>query len=57
MSNENGSRNEEYSNKTAAAYGMAFFADITAVQMIGFLLFTFYFAVVGLDVFYITIVM
>ncbi len=48
MSEDEPLQAKEYSTRVAVAYGFAFFADVTAAQMVAFLLFTFYFAVVGL---------
>jgi len=45
-----------YSLKRALAYGIGQFSDTIAIQMFSFYIFTFYFAVVGLDVNLITIV-
>ncbi|MFO8019673.1 MAG: MFS transporter [Promethearchaeia archaeon] len=46
---------KEFSTKTAVAYSFANFADITASQFFSFLLFTFYFVIVGLNVNWITL--
>jgi GPH family glycoside/pentoside/hexuronide:cation symporter len=46
---------EEFSIKTALAYSFANFADITASQFFSFLLFTFYFVIIGLNVNWITL--
>ncbi|MGV9205243.1 MAG: MFS transporter [Promethearchaeia archaeon] len=47
--------NEDFSTKTAVAYSFANFADITSSQFFSFLLFTFYFVIIGLDVNWITL--
>ena len=39
-----------YSNKKLAAYGTGQISDITAYQTFSFLVFTFYFAVVGINI-------
>lgn len=44
-----------YSNKKLAAYGVGQISDITAYQTFSFLVFTFYFAVVGINIILITI--
>ena len=44
-----------YSNKKLAAYGTGQISDITAYQTFSFLVFTFYFAVVGINIILITI--
>ncbi len=44
-----------YSNKRLASYGIGQISDITAYQTFSFLVFTFYFAVVGINVILITI--
>ena len=48
-------RKNGYSNKKLAAYGTGQISDITAYQTFSFLVFTFYFAVVGINVILITI--
>ncbi|TFG07566.1 MAG: MFS transporter [Promethearchaeota archaeon] len=54
MSSINNSE-DEYSTKKAISYSFASVADVNAFQMFSFLIFTFYFAVVGLPVLLITI--
>ncbi|TFG26928.1 MAG: MFS transporter [Promethearchaeota archaeon] len=44
-----------YSNKKLASYGIGQVSDITAYQTFSFLVFTFYFAVIGINVILITI--
>ena len=44
-----------YSNKKLASYGIGQISDITSYQTFSFLVFTFYFAVVGLNVILITL--
>ena len=46
---------DEYSNKKAAAYSFAQVADVLAYQSFTFLTFTFYFAIIGLPILYISI--
>jgi GPH family glycoside/pentoside/hexuronide:cation symporter len=46
---------DEYSTKKATLYSLAGFSDVTMFQLFSFLIFTFYFTVVGLNVNYITI--
>ncbi len=46
---------DEYSTKKATLYSLAGFSDVTLFQLFSFLIFTFYFTVVGLNVNYITI--
>jgi GPH family glycoside/pentoside/hexuronide:cation symporter len=52
---ENISRAKGYTNKNFASYGIGQVADITAYQTFTFLVFTFYFAVIGINVILITI--
>lgn len=51
-SNNNSNRitSEEYSTKNAVFYSFAGFTDVVLFQFFTFLIFTFYYAVVGLDV-------
>ncbi|TFF95295.1 MAG: hypothetical protein EU544_03080, partial [Promethearchaeota archaeon] len=49
------SQPEEFSTGTAIAYSFANFTDITTSQFFSFLLFTFYFAVMGVHIFWINI--
>ena len=44
-----------YSNKKAAAYSFGQIADVSAYQTFTFLIFTFYFAIIGLPVLYISL--
>ncbi len=46
---------EEYSTKLAVSYSFATVADTLSYQMFTFLIFTFYYAVVGLNINYITV--
>ncbi len=55
MSKETKKTEEFFSLRNAATYGVGQFSDTIASQMFTFLIFTFYYAVVGLDVTYITI--
>ena len=55
MSKETKKTEEFFSLRKAATYGVGQFSDTIASQMFTFLIFTFYYAVVGLDVTYITI--
>jgi GPH family glycoside/pentoside/hexuronide:cation symporter len=55
MSHDNASSKEIYSTKTMLAYSAAFFADLIISQFFGFLLFTFYFTIVRINVIWITI--
>ncbi|TFG23835.1 MAG: MFS transporter [Promethearchaeota archaeon] len=55
MDSDQVSKEEIYSNKTTVAYSCAFFADIIISQFFGFLIFTFYFTIVRLNVIWITI--
>ncbi len=55
MSKESRKIEEQFSIRNAAAYGVGQFSDTIASQMFTFLIFTFYYAVVGLDVIYITV--
>ncbi|MFX0072645.1 MAG: MFS transporter [Candidatus Hermodarchaeota archaeon] len=52
---EKKTENLNYSNKKLAAYGIGQVSDITAYQTFTFLVFTFYFAVIGVNVVLITI--
>jgi GPH family glycoside/pentoside/hexuronide:cation symporter len=45
----------DYSNKKLAAYGIGQISDITAYQTFTFLVFTFYYAVIGINVLLITV--
>jgi len=55
MSKETKKIKEQFSLRNAATYGVGQFSDTIASQMFTFLIFTFYYAVVGLDVIYITV--
>ncbi|MHA1273909.1 MAG: MFS transporter [Promethearchaeota archaeon] len=57
MSSDNSIKENEskYSTKTAVLYSLAGFTDVVLFQFFTFLIFTFYYAVVGLDVNLITI--
>ena len=55
MNSENLMSESEYSTKKAVMYSFAGLADVLIFQFFTFLIFTFYFAVVRLDVIYITI--
>jgi len=48
---------EEYPTSTTIAYSFAYFADTTAAQLISFLLFTFYYVIIKIDVVWIMAVM
>lgn len=50
MSRKDQNIQEEYPKSVAVAYSFGNFTDATLSQFFGFLLFTFYFAVVGLDI-------
>lgn len=53
--NNNKSETEEYSTKGAVAYSFGHFSLVTSYQSYSFLVFTFYFAVVGINVDWMTI--
>ena len=55
MAKNNIKKVEIYSTKTIFAYSGAFFADYVLSQFFGFLLFTFYFTIVKLNIIWITI--
>lgn len=55
MSKESRKIEEQFSIKHASAYGIGQFSDAIASQLFTFLVFTFYYAVVGLDMDFITI--
>ena len=55
MSKNNEERREKFSVKHGIAYGLGQFADTIAYQMFTYLIFTFYYAVVGLNVNLITL--
>ena len=55
MNSENLMSESEYTTKKAVMYSFAGLADVLIFQFFTFLIFTFYFAVVGLEVIYITI--
>jgi hypothetical protein len=55
MINKKQSEEIIYTPKKAALYSLAGFTDIVILQFFSFLIFTFYYAVVGLDVNLITI--
>ncbi len=55
MSSKNRVDESDYSTKKAVSYSFAGFTDVIIFQFFTFLIFTFYFAVVGLHVFYITL--
>ncbi len=55
MNKDKGIIDDVYSTKKAISYSFASIADVNAYQMFSFLIFTFYFAVVGLSVQLITI--
>lgn len=46
---------EEYSTKKAVYYSFAGFTDVVIFQFFSFLIFTFYYAVIGLSIFYLTL--
>ena len=46
---------KEHSTGDILAYSNAYFADVVASQFVSFLLFTFYFTIVGLNINWITI--
>lgn len=51
----NAKNDDQYSNKKAIAYSFGQIADVTAYQSFIFLIFTFYFTIIGLPVLYISI--
>ncbi len=53
--NEKQNTQVEYSNKKAMGYSFGQITDIVAYQTFAFLIFTFYFTIVGLNVIYILI--
>ncbi|MBD3254659.1 MAG: MFS transporter [Candidatus Lokiarchaeota archaeon] len=55
MTEKNKPSESSYSTKKAVSYSFASIADVNAYQMFSFLIFTFYFAVIGLNVALITL--
>jgi GPH family glycoside/pentoside/hexuronide:cation symporter len=55
MSKENEKKEIELSLRKAASYGIGQFSDTIASQMFTFLIFTFYYTIIGLDVLFITL--
>ncbi len=55
IDNNNKKTEEKYSLKNAIAYGFGQFSDTIAYQLFTFLIFTFYYAIIKIDVFLITI--
>ena len=55
MAIKNTKNKDIYSTKTMLAYSTAFFADVLISQFFGFLIFTFYFTIIKINVIWITI--
>lgn len=55
MNEKNSNSEDGYSNKRFASYGIGQTSDIAAYQTFTFLVFTFYFAVIGINIVLITI--
>ena len=55
MNSENLMFESEYSTKKAVMYSFGGLADVIILQSFTFLIFTFYYAVVGLNIIYITL--
>jgi GPH family glycoside/pentoside/hexuronide:cation symporter len=55
MNNKKPKVDQEHSTKEILAYSNAYFADVSASQFISFLLFTFYFTIIGLNINWITL--